>query len=190
MANNNPEIEQVKKDGALFKQKAETDRKIEYYTDTLDAITQQQEGIGKRLEKGYTESKYKVFGFIPVSKKLFLDDYDQGRLINERVELVMEMFVKQRYLKMWTERDEEYQVRFEEITKECEEYFDGLLNKAKEIADKYNLRLADGIEKYSNPDNNQKIKNEFYLYLKVEVSNAYNNTKELRKDTKLVPVKN
>ena len=56
------------------------------------------------------------------------------------------------------------------ITRECNANFDFVLKEAKSITN--NIRLINTIKDYKNSENNQQIKNEFYLYLKQEVNNS------------------
>ena len=78
----------------------------------------------------------------------------------------------------WLDRLKSFEFEMDEISRECSQHFDNILEKAREING--NLRLNDALRSYDNdPEegvknakNDQQIKNEFYLYLKQEVNNS------------------
>jgi predicted adenine nucleotide alpha hydrolase (AANH) superfamily ATPase len=175
----NRTVEEINADVKLLSQKPEIDRKLAFYEGTMYAIEKMFNNIDDRINKGYLYEERTIFGFIKIKVKKFLDEYDIGKLEVEKHELEAEVFAKQGFYKQWLNRSKEYETRFEEITLECNEHFDDMFEKAKEIAVKHGqLRLGTTIqqwEKEENPD--QKKKNDFYLYMRREVTNHFNSKK-------------
>lgn len=176
LRNDNQTVEEVKELVALFKQKPEIDRKVTFFKESLLALDNQLDNLQDRISRGKREIKYSFFG-LPITSVERLDSYEIGKLRLEKLQIENDMFSKKQYYELWLQRSKEYEVKYEETTKECNEYFDAMLKKANEVSEK-NFRLADGIDKYSNPNNDQKLKNEFFLYMKREVSNFYKYGKE------------
>ncbi len=175
----NREVEEINKDVALLKQKPEIDRKINFYKETMFAIEQMYKTIEERIERGYVLEKSTILGIITVRTKKILDSYEIGKLKVEKHELEAEVFAKQEFYRQWLERSKEWEVRFEQITLECNEHFETLLAKAKEIAEGGQIRLAQTINKFEKSEDikDQKSKNDFYLYMRREVTNYLNNKK-------------
>ena len=167
-------LEEINKDIQLLKQKDEIDRKLEFYKETLYGLEAMYNFIDERIERGYITSKSKLFGFIPILTRNVLDSYDLGKLKVEKHQLKAEVASKQNFYTQWLSRKHEYEKRIEEITKECEENFDELMKKAEEVAIK-NLRLAQTMERYWKEEeekpHDQITKNEFYMFVRREVSN-------------------
>jgi len=177
----NREIEEIDKDVRLLKQKPEIDRKLAFYKGTMFAIQDMYEKIQERIDTGYLIEKSTIFGFIVIKTKKNLDGYDIGKLKVEKHELEAEVFAKQGFYEQWMKRSKEYEARFEEVSLECNEHFDEMLAKAKEVAAKNQLRLAQTIKLYEDDAKekqpSQKTKNEFYLYMRREVTNHFNHKK-------------
>ena len=73
---------------------------------------------------------------------------------------------------MWLSRGKEYDDKFNILSKDCNDNFDEVQNKAKELAEK-NVKLKSHIEKYEKEENpSQRLKNEYYLLIKYEVYKA------------------
>lgn len=140
-----------------LQQKTEIDQKLDYYKSILKAYEELSSSIEEKIiclnEKGDSDSKYQ-----------------KSKLIIEKLESDNSLFEKKKFFEMWLKRSNEYDERFALITKECNDMFDSVYEKAKELSLK-NLKLksfVDKFEKEENPD--QKLKNEFYLLIKYEVS--------------------
>jgi len=165
----------------LFRQKDEIFQKVKFYENTLLNLEKLFEAIQERIKKGGIIQTYKIFGFIPIVKKIKLDKTDIARLNIELFEIEDEVWQKKQYFEMWLKRKKEYEVKFDEITRECNQAYDALLKEATDVVAPENPRLALTLRDYKNPDNDQKLKNEFYLYMKQEVNNYYNYGKGKRK---------
>jgi hypothetical protein len=144
-------------------------RKKAYYEGIMLANEELYNSIQKRIKKGGTITKAFIFGFIPVITKHKLDDTDISRLNVELQEIENKIYSQQQYYEHWLKAVKDYETRMDGVTRECNQQFDEVLKKAKEI--KQNMRLQEGIANYKNEDNDQQLKNEYYLYLKQEVNN-------------------
>lgn len=162
--------EESKQIANLLKQKPEIDSKLKYYTGVLKANEAVYNSIQDRLERGYTKETYRILG-IPVSKRIMLDELDRAELEKKMLEIDQQVFAQKQYYEMWLKRSKEYENKFDEITRECNENYDEIYEAAQKVAES-NIRLRTTINQYENPDNDQRIKNEFYLYIKQEVENA------------------
>jgi hypothetical protein len=169
--------EEIAKDRRLLEAKPEIDRKLAFYKGTMLAIEKMFNSIEERIKRGYITETSTFLGIFKVKTKKFLDEYDLGKLEVEKYELEAEVFAKTSFYEQWLKRSKDYEVRFEEITLECNEHFDETLLKAKDIALNFaQIRLGQTIERYEKEDkHDQKTKNEFYLYLRKEVTNHFNN---------------
>lgn len=154
----------------ILEQKPEIDSKVSYYKETLLGIEGVISAIDKRINKGYTKETFR-FLFIPVVKRVHLDDYDKSRLILEKKRAELDLFEKKRYFEMWMDRRRQYETKFAELEKECNQNYEQIYEMAQKVAE-YNIRLADVINSYKNESNDIKVKVEFYLYIKQEVENA------------------
>jgi hypothetical protein len=162
-------LDEINQTVSLLKQKPEIDQKISYYTTVLRSTSHLIDSISDRINKGYTREVFKLLG-IGVVKRCMLDAYDIAKLEIEKIEAEARLFAQQNYFEMWLSRSRDYEVKFDEITRECNLNYDLIVNEASQITE--NIRLQNTMAKFSNPDNDQRIKNEYYLYLKQEVENA------------------
>lgn len=160
---------------AILEQKPEIDKKLAYYKESLLAIDGVMKAIDERVERGYTTEQFTLL-FIPIIKRVMLDEYDKSRLILEKKRAELDLFEKKRYFEMWLDRSKKYDEKFEYLKKECEENYDAIFEQAKEVS-KSNIRLANTMEAYKNEENDMKIKVEFYLYIKQEVENNMRHNK-------------
>jgi len=124
-----------------------------------------------------------ILGFIPVKSKKILDGLEISRLKMEMNDISNTVFNQKQYFENWKQRKEDYEIRMDKITRECNEHFDETLKKAKEIT--ANPQLQQVISEYSNPDNDQDMKNQFFLYLKQNINNS-----QVFGNKKMKPVKN
>lgn len=162
--------EQVEENIKILEQKPEIDTKIAYYKETMLGIDSVMDAIDKRIKRGYIKESFRIL-FLPVNKRVYLDDYDKARLLLEKKRAGLDLFEKKRYFEMWLERKKQYEEKFAEIEKECNLNYDRVYEMAKEVC-KYNMRLKSVFDAYKNENNDIKIKVEFYLYIKQEVENA------------------
>jgi hypothetical protein len=164
-------IETTKERIQTLEQKSEIDHKLVYYKEMLFAFENIIKSINERIKRGYETEKYRLFGIIPTVKTRILDSYEKAKLVMERYRAEYEMFEKKNYYEMWLERSKQYDKMFIELSKEADEQFDHVMHYAKEVS-KYNIRLAQSMADFKNENNDQKLKVEYYLYLKQEVENA------------------
>jgi hypothetical protein len=140
-----------------LQQKTEIDQKVNYYKSILKAFEELNSAIDRKIA-------------LLETKEDADSKYQKNKLIIEKLETENATFDKKKFFEMWLKRSKEYDEKFEKITKECEEEFHITLDKAKEIS-KNNIKLKTYIENFEKQENpEQKLKNEFYLFLKYEVS--------------------
>lgn len=154
----------------LLKQKPEIDGKIKYYKGVLLSIDKKIQSIDKRIKKGYKRETYKIF-FIPILKNVVLDSYDIASLEYEKLNLEAELFYKQQLFESWLKRSKDYENKVAEITADCNQNYEKVYEEAVELAKK-NPRLAQVMGGQDKDIKDQKLKNEFYLYIKKEVENS------------------
>lgn len=164
-------IEEITQLVEILKGKPEIDQKITYYKGVLKATDCQIKAIATRIERGYTTETFKFLG-APINKRIMLDEYDIAKLEIEKLDAESKLFYQQQYFENWLQRSQEFEKKTAEITSECNDNYDMLIVEAIEVA-KTNPRLALVMSEYDkkNPDNDQRIKNEYYLFCKKEVEN-------------------
>jgi len=166
-------IESTKKESialsALLGSKPQIDQKMKYYKGVLEANNSLYDSIQERIENGGTIKKNYLLGFIPVKTKYILDSLDIARLELELQEIEDKAFNLGQYYKGWMNRNNEYNKKVDEITRECNANFDAVLKEAKTITK--NFRLQNTISEYKNESNDQDMKNGFYLTIKQEINN-------------------
>lgn len=153
----------------ILKSKDQTEQKLKHYKDLLLNSQKIHESIQKRIEAGKTSSKLWIFGILPVFKSSVLDDLDIAKLEKELIEIEDTVFNQQQYYEAWMSRKRDNDAKVDEITRECNQNFDEVLEKAKKITS--NPRLVSELANYKNDNNDQRIKMEFYLFLKQEINN-------------------
>jgi len=153
----------------LLKTKPQIDQKLNYFKELLMSQDDLHQALQKRLKKGKVSSWSYLFGFIPIKTNKVLDELEKSRLRQELIHVQDTVFSNQQYYENWVASGKDYDFKMDEITRECNEEWDGLMVKAKEITS--NDRLAKEISEYKNEKNDQRIKNEFYLFVKQEVNN-------------------
>lgn len=154
----------------LLQAQPQVKQKIEYYKGVLKANDKLHKALQKKQKRGYSLSLNLVLGIIPIIKLEFLGDVGKAELGVEIQNVENTVYNQQQYYEHWLQNSKEYSNRMDAITRECNQDFDDILNKAKQI--KGNPRVVNGIANYKNPDNDQQLKNEYYLFLKQEVNNA------------------
>lgn len=175
--------EESKEISKLFQQKPEIDQKVAYYKGVIYSTNNLINSIDELIKRGYKLEKGSWL--FPFSKKIMLDVYDVSKLEIEKLEAGYKLEAQKNYFEMALERSAEYDKKFAILSAECEARFDEIMHFAKQVAS-YNIRLASVIDKYDNKDNNQKLRVEYYLYLKQEVENSQQFSK--RKLEPLAPV--
>ncbi len=153
----------------LLKQKPEIDQKIKYFKEVLRSTDALIKGIDNRIEVGFTLENFRFMG-MDVKKRVMLDDYAIARLSLEKYEAENKLFTQQNYFESWLQRSAEYEKKYAEIVADCEANWDLIMEEANQYR-KQNFRLNGVMEAYKNPDNDQKLKTEYYLYCKQEVEN-------------------
>lgn len=144
-----------------LQQKEQIDSKINYYKTMLKAYEDLAEVISKKVL---------FFDSIELSQKSLDDIYEKNKLILEKLEIENTIFNKKQFFEMWLKRSADYEQKFAMITAECNEKFDEVEAQAKEIA-LGNIRLKSYMDKYDKEENKeQRIKNEYYLLLKYEIT--------------------
>lgn len=144
-----------------LQQKEQIDNKVNHYKTMLKAYEDLAEVISKKIL--HIES-------IELSQKTLDDIYEKNKLILEKLEIENTIFNKKQFFEMWLKRSAEYEQKFALITEECNEKFDEVEAEAKEIA-LTNIKLKSYMEKYDAEENkDQRIKNEYYLLLKYEIT--------------------
>lgn len=154
---------------ALLESKPQIDQKIKYYINILKSSEELYMAIQERMDVGYTIKKSLILGVIPINTKVVLDDLDMARLNMELQDIEDTVFNQKQYYENWLNRVKEYENKVDEITRDCNQNFDLVINEAKTITN--NIRLIQTIIDYKNVGNDQNIKNEFFLYLKQEINN-------------------
>lgn len=166
-------IQETEKLVELLKQKPEIDEKISYYKGVLKSTDEQIKSIQKRIDRGYTTETFKFLG-IPIFKKIMLDEYNIAKLEIEKLEAESKLFYQKQYFENWLSRSRDYDVKMSEIKADCNANFDKIMEEAVEVA-KRNIRLQSVMNEYpkKNPDHkDEKVKLEYYLYVKKEVENS------------------
>ncbi len=144
-------------------------RKIEYYENNMKANSELFDCIQERIAAGYTKSTALVFGFIPVVTKNKLDSTDIARLNVELQQIEDVVYNNKQYYESWLARSKSYELKMDDITRECNQNFDAIFDKAMEVEN--NPRLAMAMKNYKNEEGDQQLKNEYYLVLRQEVNN-------------------
>lgn len=140
-----------------LQQKEEIDQKVNYYKGIIKAYAELSSAIDKKIES-IGEST------IPS------DIYEKSKLTIEKLEADNSIAEKKKFFEMWLKRSAEYDKKFAIITEECNAKFDEVEAQARAIAEK-NIKLKSYMTKYDlEEDKNQKIKNEYYLLLKYEIT--------------------
>ena len=147
-----------------LQRKTEIDQKVDYYKAILKAYDLKSETLSKKIE--VLDVKHQN------SKENYDIGYDLSCLIISKIELDDAIFEKKKFFEMWLSRGKEYDDKFNILSKDCNDNFDEVQNKAKELAEK-NAKLKSHIEKFEKEENpSQRLKNEYYLLIKYEVYKA------------------
>ena len=141
-----------------LQQGTEINQKVEYYKSILKAYNELSTAIGLKIE-----ALGNKMGDADVA-------YEISKLSIEKLEADNSLYEKKKFFEHWLGRSAEYEKKFALITKECEEKFVEVEAEARVYAEG-NIKLKSYMTKYDaeqTPD--QKMKNEYYLLLKYEVS--------------------
>lgn len=154
----------------ILKDKPNIDQKVSYYKSIVKLTDKLIHSITDKIKSGGYHESIRLFGFIPVVKKIKYTPYEITKLEIERVETEAQLDAQKNYFEMWLTRSAEYEKKFDEVSRDCNNNWDSIMIMAEEVK-KTNFRLSQVMEKYSNPDNDVKMKVEYYLYVKKEVEN-------------------
>jgi hypothetical protein len=148
-----------------LQQGVEIEQKIEHYKTILKAYGELVNAIDGKIEKLSLS-----IGDNPPAIVNADVNYEISKLTIEKLDAENTILDKKKFFEMWLKRSAEYEKKFATITKECEENFEQVESEAKEIA-KGNIKLQSYMGKYEAEENKtQKLKNEYYLLLKYEVT--------------------
>jgi hypothetical protein len=162
--------EESKELAQMMEAQPQAEQKKAYYEGVMVANAELHNELQERVKRSFTTSISLVLGFIPIITFKRLDKGDKARLKVEIQELENVVYNQQQYYEHWLKQAKAYESKMDEVTRDCNQNFDAVLKKAKEL--KHNPRLQEAIANYKNEDNKQQLKNEYFLYLKQAVNNA------------------
>ncbi len=96
---------------------------------------------------------------------------ERARLSIEMLDVENRLYYRKKTYEHYCKRVQDNEVWFRTAVEECEINFDNMINASKKVSET-NPRLAGAISGYTNPDNDQQMKVEFYYLMKQEVLNA------------------
>lgn len=137
----------------------EIEQKIEYYKSIVKAFDDLS---------GYYNQKIEAMSLIenPTVDNLI----ELAKIKIEKLNLDSSVYEKKKFFEHWLKRKAEYDKKFELLTKECNENFEQVEYKAKKISET-NVKFKSFIDKFAQEQNvTQKLKNEYYLMLKYEIT--------------------
>lgn len=137
----------------------EIEQKIDYYKSIIKAFDDLSNHFHQKIENLSNIENPTLDNLIELAK-----------IKIEKLNLDSSVYEKKKFFEHWLKRKGDYDQKFELITKECNENFDEVESKAKKISEK-NVKFKSFIERFSKEENvTQKIKNEYYLMLKYEIT--------------------
>ena len=154
----------------MMQAQPQAEQKKAYYEGVMTANAELHSQLQKRAKRSFTTSISLILGFIPIITLQRLGGGDKARLKVEIQELENVVYTQQQYYEHWLKQAKAYESKMDEVTRDCNQNFDSALKKAKEL--KHNPRLQEAIANYVNEDNNQQLKNEYFLYLNQAINNA------------------
>lgn len=163
-------LEDVQSTINILKQKPEIDEKVKYYKSVLTVYSKIINSLDEKIKSGGKTEVMYFMGVLPIVKKNKLDNHEIAKLELELVQTEAQLQSQKNYFEMWLQRSKEYETKFDEVTRDCNNNWDSIMKYAEEVR-KTNFRLAQVMDNYSNPDNNEKTKVEYYLYVKRECEN-------------------
>jgi len=155
-----------------LKDKEEILFKAQYYEDILMALDELLGSIDKRIKKGGTIESYRLLYFIPVKKKVKLDDLQRAELVIKQKDTMFEIFRKKVYFEQWSKRKTEYEGYMNEIIPEMNKHYEWIYEEAV-FCSQHNAKLSAILATYDNPDDTVELKMEFYLFLKQNVQKFF-----------------
>lgn len=156
--------------GAMMASKPQTDQMVDFYKNNLIINEETYESLKLRISVGHTVVKHLVFGLIPIKSKKILDSLGISRLKMEMNDISNTVFNNKQYYQSWLDRKKDYDLRMDGVIRECNDNFEAVLKKAKAVTT--NPQLPQVIKDYKNPNNDQEMKVQFYLYIKLQVNNS------------------
>lgn len=155
----------------LLASKEQVEHLIKYYTSQYDIYQKLYNTIQHKITLGYIETKGYWFGFIPITKRIILDEQGIKQFQKELIDIVNKQLKNQKHLQFYLDKKTTIDTETDRITTECNQHFDAVLAKAKTIS---NPRLVASINDYKTReatiDPIEKIA--FYKYLKQEINNS------------------
>lgn len=152
-----------------LQQKEEIDTKLGYYKSVLKAHADLCSAIDAKiaiLEK----SGGGIFSGIEKSEEFI--KYEIAKLRIEKCEAENTINEKKQFFEMWLGRSVEYDKTFAILTEECNRNFAQVEAEAQKLAEG-NIKLRSFITKYGlekEENKTQKMKNEYFLLLKYEIT--------------------
>ncbi len=161
--------DEAKENAAVLSQKNEIRSKVEYYKGILSTTNRLINSIDKKIEK------------LNVGNENGDNEYDIIHFEIEKLEATARLVSQKQFFEMWLKRSKDYSIKFEAISQECNRDFDMILAQVKELAtegsylekyiEHYFTNTAKEAEKMSDLDK-QSVKNEFFLFMKLERDKA------------------
>lgn len=160
------DLEQHKQDSELISSRTEIENILNFHKDTLAVTEKMFDAIEEKLNrKAWIEAL--IVGFIPVFTLKRLSNYDKAKLETERLELKMKLQTQKNHFENAMLRKSQYDSTSDRLMNECKTDFDSVFEKVKNLIKQYpKSKMAITVGMYSNPSNDDKMKMEFYLYLK------------------------
>ena len=148
-----------------YREKPDIEFKLKYYEEVIAANEEIIRGLSDK--KDYDFVKYGIW-FLTLKVKKYLGRPDLALIKIQLLEMKEKLYMNKKYLKQWEGRLANWQGRFQEMVAETNEYFDCILDRAKDVL-KDNKKVYDIITAYSNPENVVETRVDFYYFVKNEV---------------------
>ena len=154
---------------AILSQKPEISSKVEYYKGMLSTTGKLVSSIDKKIEK------------LNENNTNGENDYEVAKFEIEKLDAQTKLIAQKQFFEMWLKRSKEYTLKFEAITQECNRDFDMILNEVKALAtegsylEQYIGHYFANTLKYNECKSEldkQTVKNEFFLFIKLERDKA------------------
>ena len=145
-------VEEVHQMTALLEAKPEIDNKVQYYKSVIEASANLIEEINNKF---LTEK----------------DTYVIAKLKLEKIEAETTLHYNKQYFENWLDRTRDYDVKYAEIVRDCNENYDSIISQGNVIKEN-NPMLQMIMGEHSKLENvEDKIRVEYYLLVKQSVEN-------------------
>jgi len=155
----------------LLASKGQVEHLIQYYTSQFNIYQKLYNTILQKVTLGYIETNSYWLGFIPITKRIVLDEQGIEQYRKELIQIVNKQLKDQKHLQFYLDKKTTIDIETDRITKECNQNFEVVFEQAKNIN---NPRLVSAITDYNGKeqpiDPIEKIA--FYKYLKQEINNS------------------